>query len=90
MKKKISYEEYKAMFPERAKIEAEIDRTIKNDLWLAWDSIWAPGATNDELKVILKMAENMKLYMTIIGKKTQEAFDEDEEGDAVVVIDVKE
>lgn len=90
MKKKISYDEYKAMFPERAKKEKAIDGLIKDGLWKSWDCVWAPGATNDELEIILKMATNLKRYMDIVGKKSQEAFDEDEEGDTTIVIDVKE
>lgn len=90
MKKKISYEEYVVMFPERAKIENQITKLMDYDLKNRWDSIWWPGTTNEELRTILRMAEDLRDYMDSIREKSQEAFDEDEEGDAAVIIDVKE
>lgn len=90
MKKKISYEAYKEMFPERVKIENQVTHLIEKDLKNRWDSIWWPGMTNDELRTILRMAEDLRDYMDSIREKSQEAFDEDEEGYAIVIIGIKE
>ncbi|MBR2256314.1 MAG: hypothetical protein IJ899_03030 [Blautia sp.] len=90
MKKKISYEAYQEMFPERVKIEDQVTHLLEKDLRNRWDSIWWPGTTNEELRTIIRMAEDLRDYMDSIREKSQEAFDEDEEGDAIVVIDVKE
>ena len=90
MKKAISYNEYESMFPEKDKLERQIDYMIKNDLWDAWDCIWTPGVTNEELGIIVEKIHDLENYLYSIREKALEACGEDEKGDCVILIDTEE